>query len=74
MSKNMNKRAWSFIQWVQSEVCSFLRVMVILMQNEVYHGKNKFNEMMNNVPFVLDQHAELNLYSASSLKLSVGRL
>jgi hypothetical protein len=55
-------------------VCSFLRVMVILMQNEVCHGENKFNEMMNNVPFVLDQHAELNFYSASSLKHSVGRL
>jgi hypothetical protein len=35
---------------------------------QLYHGKNKliFNEMM--VRFVLDQHAELDFYSASSLK------
>jgi hypothetical protein len=34
----------------------------------LYHGENKliFNEMM--VRFVLDQHAELDIYSASSLK------
>jgi len=33
----------------------------------VYHGKNKliFNEMMMMCP--LDQHAELDFYSASSL-------
>jgi hypothetical protein len=35
---------------------------------QLYHGENKliFNEMM--VRFVLDQHAELDIYSASSLK------
>jgi len=41
---------------------------------QLYHGKNKLiiNEMM--VRFVLDQHAELDFYSASSLKQqSAGR-
>ena len=38
---------------------------------QLYHGKNKLiiNEMMNDeVRFVLDQHAELNFFSTSSLK------
>jgi hypothetical protein len=37
---------------------------------QLYHGKIKliFNEMIDDVHFVLDQHAELDLYSASSLK------
>jgi len=45
---------------------------------QLYHGENKliFNEtMMIRSAFVLDQHAELNFYSASSLKQqSAGRL
>jgi hypothetical protein len=38
---------------------------------QLYHGENKliFNEMMMNLHFVLDQHAEVGFYSASSLKL-----
>jgi hypothetical protein len=37
---------------------------------QVYHGENKlhFNVMMYDVRFVLDQHADLDFYSASSLK------
>ena len=44
---------------------------------QLYHGKNKLiiNEMIDEeVHFVLDQHEELDLYSASSLKQqSLGR-
>ena len=45
---------------------------------QLYHDENKlfFNEMlmMPAIEFVLDQHAELNFYSASSLKQkSAGR-
>ena len=32
----------------------------------LYHGENKL--IFNEVSFVLDQHAELDFYSASSLK------
>jgi hypothetical protein len=42
---------------------------------QLYHGENKliFNEIYE-VRYVLDQHAELDFYSASSLKQqSVGR-
>jgi len=41
----------------------------------LYHGKNKliFNEMMIKVRFELDQHAELNFYSAISLKQVCGQ-
>ena len=37
---------------------------------QLYHGENKliFNEMMMRSSDVLDQHAELDFYSASSLK------
>jgi hypothetical protein len=37
---------------------------------QLYHGENKliFNEMMMRFRFVLDQHAELDFYSARSLK------
>jgi hypothetical protein len=43
---------------------------------QLYHGENKlmFNEMMMRFRFVLDQHAELDFNSASSLKQqSAGR-
>ena len=43
---------------------------------QLYHGENKlsFNEMMKRFAFVLDQYAELDFYSASSLKQqSTGR-
>ena len=43
---------------------------------QLYHGENKliFKEMMTRSAFVLDQHAELDFYGASSLKqLSAGR-
>ena len=33
---------------------------------QLYHGENKL--IFNEVHFVLDQHAELDFYSASSLK------
>ena len=37
---------------------------------QLYYGENKliYNEMMMRSTFVLDQHAELDFYSASSLK------
>ena len=36
---------------------------------QLYHGKNKLIfQWDDEVRFVLDQHAELDLYSASSLK------
>ena len=37
---------------------------------QVYHGEDKlhFTDMMYDVHFVLDQHADLDFYSASSLK------
>ena len=44
-------------------------------QVQPYHGKNKVHfDDDDDVHFVLDQHAELDFYSASSLKQqSVGR-
>jgi hypothetical protein len=40
-----------------------------------YHGENKLIFNDDEVRFVLDQHAELDFYSASSLKQqSAGRL
>jgi hypothetical protein len=37
---------------------------------KLYHGEHKliFNEMIMMSAFILDQHADLDLYSASSLK------
>ena len=43
---------------------------------QLYHGENKliFNKMMMIIRFVLDQHAQLELYGVSSLKQqSAGR-
>ena len=38
---------------------------------QLYHGENKlhFNEIINDICFVLDQHAQIDLYSANSLIL-----
>jgi hypothetical protein len=65
----MSRNHWGILStvWRVSEWLLFNANSAIF---QLYHGENRliFNEMMMRICFVLDQLAELDFYSASSLK------